>query len=76
MPSRAFRGAVTTLLVSTTLTLACAAPSHAAQTRHRAFEGSTSRVHTRSFVASLVWRFLDLRFLDLAGGAMDPNGCH
>jgi hypothetical protein len=72
MSSRAFRGAVTTLLVSTTVTLACAAPSHAAQPRHRrAFDDSTPIEITRSFVTSLVWRFLDF-----AGGAMDPNGCH
>jgi hypothetical protein len=72
MSSRAFRGAVTTLLVSTAVTLACAAPSHASRLRqHRAFDGSTALEHPRSFVTSLVWRFLEL-----AGGAMDPNGAH
>jgi hypothetical protein len=71
MSISAFRKVAIALLVSTTLA-AGAAPSQASRLRpHRDFEDPARSEAPRGFVASLLYYFLEL-----AGGAMDPNGSH
>ena len=70
MSINVFRKAVIALLVSTTLTVAGAAPSQAFSLRpHRNVEDPARNDAHRGLFASLLHHFFEF-----AGGAMDPNG--
>jgi hypothetical protein len=72
MSTRTFRKVVIALLVSTTLTLAVAAPSQAFSLRpHRNVEDPARNDSPRGLFAALLHSFFEF-----AGGAMDPNGSH
>jgi hypothetical protein len=72
MSTSVFRRVAVALLISTTLTLAGAAPSQARMIRpHRNFEDPARNDSPRGFIASLLQYVFDF-----AGGAMDPNGSH
>jgi hypothetical protein len=72
MSTRVFRKVAIALLVSTTLTLAGAAPSRALSLRpHRNVEDPARNDSPRGLFASLLHYFFEF-----AGGAMDPNGAH
>jgi hypothetical protein len=65
------RKVITALLISTALTLAGAAPSQARIHPQRNFGEPARNDAPRGFIASVL-RYV----LELAGGAMDPNGSH
>lgn len=71
MSINVFRKVITALLISTALTLAGATPSQARIRPHRDFEEPARNDAPRGFIASVLHSILEL-----AGGAMDPNGSH